>query len=82
MDVPTRQSYTMAVVDPDERSAASGVTSIARSVGAAISPSLTGLFLAVPAWLSMPFFLAGGLKLVYDALLYRSFSALKPPEEK
>src|SRR5512140_1125291 len=42
MDVPTRQSYTMAVVSPDERSAASGVTSIARSVGAAISPSLTG----------------------------------------
>jgi MFS family permease len=82
MDVPTRQSYTMAVVAPDERSAASGVTSIARSVGAAISPSLTGIFLASPGLLSLPFFLAGGLKIVYDGLLYRSFRALKPPEEK
>ena len=81
MDVPTRQSYTMAVVAPDERSAASGVTTIARSVGAAISPSLTGIFLASSSLLSLPFFLAGGLKLVYDALLYRSFSTMKPPEE-
>jgi len=81
MDVPTRQSYTMAVVAPDERSAASGVTTIARSVGAAISPSLTGIFLSVPALLSMPFFLAGGLKIIYDLLLYRSFRTMKPPEE-
>ena len=79
MDVPTRQSYTMAVVEPDERSAASGVTSIARSVGAAISPSLTGIFLSVPALLSAPFFLAGGLKIIYDLLLYRSFRRLPPP---
>jgi MFS family permease len=81
MDVPTRQSYTMAVVAPDERSAASGVTSIARSVGAAVSPSLTGLFLASPALLSLPFFLSGGLKIVYDVLLYRSFRTMRPPEE-
>jgi len=82
MDVPTRQSYTMAVVSPDERSAASGVTSIARSLGAAISPSLTGIFFAVPALLSVPFYLAGGLKIVYDVLLYRGFRTMKPPEEK
>lgn len=82
MDVPTRQSYTMAVVAPDERSAASGVTTIARSVGAAISPSLTGFFLSVPALLSAPFFLSGGLKIVYDLLLYRSFRRIKPPEER
>jgi MFS family permease len=82
MDVPTRQSYTMAVVSPDERSAASGVTSIARSVGAAISPALTGIFLASPALLKLPFFLSGGLKLVYDALLYRNFRGLRAPEEK
>ena len=82
MDVPTRQSYTMAVVSPDERSAASGVTSIARSVGAAISPSLTGIFFAVPALLSAPFYVAGGLKIVYDVLLYRCFRTMKPPEEK
>jgi MFS family permease len=81
MDVPTRQSYTVAVVAPDKRSAASGVTSIARSVGAAISPTLTGIFLSVPLLLSMPFFLAGGMKIVYDLLLYRQFRAVKPPEE-
>ena len=81
MDVPTRQSYTMAVVAPDERSAASGVTTIARSVGAALSPSVAGALLAVPALFSVPFFLAGGLKLVYDLLLYRSFRSVKPPEE-
>jgi MFS family permease len=82
MDVPTRQSYTMAVVAPDERSAAAGVTAIARSVGAAISPALTGIFLSIPALLSAQFFLAGGLKIVYDLLLYRSFRALPPPEEQ
>jgi MFS family permease len=82
MDVPTRQSFTMAVVAPDERSAASGVTAIARSVGAAISPSLTGIFLSIPLLLSAPFFLAGGLKIIYDLLLYRSFRKLKPPEEE
>src|SRR5512143_120820 len=81
MDVPTRQSYTMAVVAPDERSAAAGVTGIARSVGAALAPSLTGIFLAAPALSSLPFFLSGGLKLIYDMLLYRSFRALRTPEE-
>ncbi|MDL1912855.1 MFS transporter [Chloroflexi bacterium CFX6] len=81
MDVPTRQSYTVAVVDPDERSAASGVTAIARSVGAALSPSLTGLFFSLPALFSAPFFLSGGLKIVYDLLLFREFRSIKPPEE-
>ncbi len=81
MDVPTRQSYTMAVVAPDERSAAAGVTAIARSVGAAISPALTGLLFSIPALFSVPFFLSGGLKIVYDLLLYREFRAVKPPEE-
>jgi MFS family permease len=82
MDVPTRQSYTMAVVDPDERSAASGVTAIARSVGASISPMLTGVFFGIPALLSLPFILSGGLKIIYDLLLFREFRAVKPPEEK
>lgn len=68
MDVPTRQSYTMAVVAPDERSAASGVTTIARSIGAAFSPALTGVFLATPALLAAPFLVSGGLKVVYDLL--------------
>lgn len=82
MDVPTRQSYTMAVVAPDERSAASGVTTIARSVGAALSPSLTGLLLGVPALLNLPFFLCGGLKILYDLALWREFRAVRPPEER
>jgi len=81
MDVPARQSYTMAVVAPDERSAAAGVTAIARSVGAAISPMLTGLFFSIPSLFSVPFFLTGGLKIVYDLLIYREFIAVKPPEE-
>ena len=81
MDVPTRQSYTMAVVAPDERSAASGVTAIARSVGAALSPALAGLFMSVPLLFNAPFFLTGGLKIVYDLLLYQSFITVPPPEE-
>jgi MFS family permease len=82
MDVPTRQSYTIAIVAPDERSAASGVTSIARSLGAAISPSFSGYFLSNPLLLGLPFFLSGGLKIIYDILLYRSFRTIKPPEEE
>ncbi|HEX6034292.1 MAG TPA: MFS transporter [Anaerolineales bacterium] len=81
MDVPTRQSYTMAVVAPDERSAASGVTAIARSVGASVSPALTGLLFSIPLLFNAPFFLSGGLKIIYDLLLYREFRAVKPPEE-
>ena len=82
MDVPTRQSYTMGVVAPDERSAASGVTSIARSIGAAVSPTLAGLLLSVPVLVGTPFFLAGGIKIVYDLLLYRGFRKVRPPEER
>jgi len=75
MDVPTRQAYTMHVVAPDERSAAAGITGIARTTGAAVSPMLAGPLLAVPALIGVPFFLAGGLKILYDLLLYRSFQA-------
>ena len=81
MDVPTRQSYIMAVVDSDERSAAAGATTIVRTAASAISPTLTGLLLGA-SLLSAPFFLAGGLKIVYDLLLYRSFRTLRPPEEQ
>jgi MFS family permease len=77
MDVPPRQSYTMAVVAPDERSAAAGVTGIARSIGAAISPTFAGLFLGNPILLGAPFFVAGALKVGYDILLYRSFREIK-----
>ncbi|KJS02411.1 MAG: MFS transporter [Desulfobulbaceae bacterium BRH_c16a] len=73
MDVPARQSYTMAVVAPDERSAASGITMVARSVGAAASPLLGGLLMSQPLLFSAPFFVAGGLKIVYDLFLYKMF---------
>jgi len=81
MDVPTRQSYTMAVVSPDERSAAMGVTSIARSVGATLSPAITGQLLAAPGLIGAPFVIAGGLKILYDLLVWRGFRSIKPPEE-
>jgi MFS family permease len=82
MDVPTRQSYTMAVVDPDERSAASGITGVARTTGASLSPVLAGLLLGTVGMAGVPFILAGGIKIVYDLLLWRAFKSVKPAEEK
>jgi MFS family permease len=77
MDVPTRQSYTMAVVDADERSAAAGVTGIARTLGASLSQLVAGPLLGS----ALPFFLSGGIKVAYDLTLWRVFRAVKPPEE-
>lgn len=82
MDMPTRQSYTMAVVDPAERSAAAGVTSMARSMGATLAPVLSGPLLGSATLLGLPFFIGGGLKIIYALALYRSFCAIKPPEEQ
>jgi len=73
MDVPTRQSYTMAVVAPEERSAAAGITGIARTTGAALSPMIAGYLFTHPALIDVPFYVAGGLKIVYDLLLYKAF---------
>jgi predicted MFS family arabinose efflux permease len=81
MDVPTRQSYTMAVVDPDERSAAAGVTGIARTTGAAISPLIAAPLFAVPGLAFLPFLLGGGFKIAYDILLWRAFQARPAPED-
>ena len=81
MDVPTRQSYIMAVVSPEERSAAAGITGVARTIGAAISPLFVGFMFARPALINLPFFIAGSLKIAYDLLLYRAFVTVKPPEE-
>jgi MFS family permease len=81
MDVPTRQSYLMAVVSPDERSAAAGVTSVARTIGAALSPLFVGFMFARPALINLPFFIAGTLKIAYDLMLYRQFASVRPPEE-
>ena len=82
MDVPTRQSYVMAVVDPDERSAAAGVTGIARTTGAAISPSFASVLVASQGYAALPFYLAGGFKILYDLLMYREFRNVRPPEER
>jgi MFS family permease len=81
MDVPTRQSYVMAVVRPEERSAAAGITGVARTTGAAIAPLFAGLLFARPALIGLPFVIAGTAKVLYDLLLYRGFVAIRPPEE-
>jgi MFS family permease len=82
MDVPTRQSYTMAVVPPEERSAAGGFTGVARTTGAALSPLFVGFMFARSSWINVPFFLAGGLKILYDLLLYKEFVNIPPVEER
>ena len=81
MDVPTRQSYVMAVVRPEERSAAAGVTGVARTTGAALAPMFAGLLFSRPALISTPFFIAGLLKIIYDLWLYRSFSSVQVRDE-
>jgi MFS family permease len=80
MDVPTRQSYTMAVVDPEERTATAGITNVARTTTAAISPAFVGMAFSVGA-LGLPFFVAAGLKILYDGLIYATFRRIHPPEE-
>ncbi len=75
------QCQIVAVVEPGERSAAAGVTGVARTTGAALSPSITGALMSYPLLLNVPFYLAGGLKIIYDVLLYRSFRSARPPEE-
>ena len=81
MDVPTRQSYTMAVVSPEERSAAAGITGVARTTGAAISPLFAGLLFARPSLINIPFYLAGALKIVYDLSLYSAFVRVRPAKD-
>lgn len=80
LDVPTRQAYTMALVDPGERTAAASVTSLARSAGSAASPILSGILLQGPLLaLGLPLLLAGGLKAAYDLALWAVFHRV--PEE-
>lgn len=80
MDVPTRQSYVMAVVRPEERTVASGVTHLVRMGGWALAPSFAGLFMAGGA-LWMPLLVGAGMKIAYDVMLYAAFRGVKPPEE-
>jgi MFS family permease len=81
LDVPTRQSYTMAIVEPDERAAAAGILSVSRNAGAALAPLFTGAILANPV-LGWPFLLAGGLKVIYDLMILAVFRKVRPPEEE
>ena len=81
MDVPTRQSYVMAVVKPGERTFASGVTNVTRNVAWAVGPSVAGVVMQHVA-LAGPLIIGGGLKIVYDVLLYRAFRHVRPPEEQ
>lgn len=81
MDVPARQSYVNAVVPAAERSAANGVTGTARQLGTALAPLIAGPMLGVASLASVPFFVAGGLKTIYDLALWRSFRLLHAPEE-
>ena len=80
MDVPTRQSYVMAVVKPEERTVASGMTMLARSVGWAVPPVFAGM--AMKLLLAAPIYVGAGLKIGYDLLLWRAFRRIKPPEEE
>jgi MFS family permease len=81
MDVPTRQSYVMAVVRPEERTFASGVTHLVRMGGWAIAPSIAGWLMQTIAP-ALPLVIGATLKIGYDILLYSAFRATKPPEEK
>ncbi len=81
MDVPTRTSYVVAVVTPPERAAAASITSVPRSLAAAVSPFLAGYLLNLSTF-GWPLLLSGLLKAVYDLLLLATFRKVRPPEEK
>jgi sugar phosphate permease len=80
MDVPTRQSYLVAIVREEERTAAAGITNTSRNIAQAVSPSITGVIIQ-SLWLSAPFVIGGVLKIVYDLGLYANFRKIRPPEE-
>jgi len=81
MDVPTRTSYVMAIVEPSERPAAASVTSVPRSLAAAVGPSLAGYLLTVSTF-GWPLVVAGAVKIGYDLLLLVLFANVRPPEER
>lgn len=81
MDVPTRQSYTQAIVPREMGAAAAGYTTAARSAQALGSPVSGALFSVGGPWLAAPFAIAGSVKIAYDLLLFRTFRGLRPPEE-
>jgi MFS family permease len=82
MDVPTRQSYIVAVVSEEERTPAAAITNVSRNISQAMSPSLTGSILQLLPLLSAPFVIGGVLKIAYDLVLYFQFRNVKPEDEK
>ncbi len=80
MDVPTRSSYVMAIVTPEERPAAASFTSVPRSLASAASPFLAGWMLSLSSF-GWPLIAAGALKILYDLLLLAMFRKVRPPEE-
>lgn len=81
MDVPTRQSYTMAIVKPEERTALAGLTNVPRSIAQGVSPSISSYFISIFDY-SVPFFASGAIKIVYDVLIFLTFRKVRPPGEK
>lgn len=81
MDVPTRQSYVAAVVRPEERTFAAGVTNLVRNTAWAAASAVAGVFMQQVAF-AAPLLLGGSLKIVYDGLLWRAFRHVTPPEEQ
>jgi MFS family permease len=81
MDVPTRQSYVLAVVEPHERTLASGITGLVRLAGWAVAPAFAGLMMNGDS-MHLPLLVGAGMKVAYDLLLWRAFRGLRPPEEK
>ena len=81
MDVPTRQSYIMAIVPPEARTAMAGVTNLGRNIAQVVSPGMGG-FIAQLTFLGAPFLIGSATKLIYNALIYFSFRNVRPPEEQ
>jgi len=81
MDVPTRQSYIVSIVNEDERIAASGLTNVSRNIAQTVSPSIIGYIFQSFLALSGPFVLGGLIKIVYDLALYLNFRNIKSRDE-
>lgn len=81
MDVPARQAYVVSVVHPDERSAASGITGVARTIGQSIALLLTGFLIGSDQTIGLIFVIAGTIKIAYDVLIYFNFKAVRPLED-
>jgi MFS family permease len=72
MDVPARQAYVVSIVHPSQRAVAAAMTTAARAAGQAVGPILAGTAIQAGAY-RLPFFLAGGVKILYDIALYAGF---------